>query len=288
MKHTDTILLILVLAPFFQGCNNDPVIDVPDPPDRIVIDGWIESGRQARVFLTANAPFFSDIDSASLRDLVLTRARVTMSDGVDSEYLILRRDENYFPPYYYEGNLLVGQSGGTYTLTAEYGGKTATASTTIPAPVGIDTAYFVPDQSGDSLGSIYLEFTDPPDQKNYYRIFARRIGKDGRFFGSRIMALDDVHFSGEAVGFYLYEVLASALDEGANEPFRLGDTVIVKLCTMDRAQFEFWTSFQEEVMNAGNPFASSLSVLKSNVEGEGLGVWSGYGTSFDTVFAAVE
>lgn len=288
MKHKATTLFLLTVISVIQSCNYDPLIDVPDPPDRIIIDGWIETGRHAKVFLTANTPFFSDVDSASLRDLVLTRARVTLSNGADSEFLILRKDEQYFPPYYYESNLLVGQAGGTYTLTAEYGGKTARAMTTIPAPVPIDTSYFVQEQPGDSLGNIYLEFTDPPAEKNYYRIFARRIGKDGRYFGSRIMALDDAHFSGDVVGFTLFEVLASALDEGANEPFRLGDTVVVKLCTMDRAQFEFWSTFQEEVMNSGNPFASSLSELKSNVEGAGLGVFSGYGASYDTVYTAIK
>jgi hypothetical protein len=53
---------------------------------------------------------------------------------------------------------------------------------------------------------------------------------------------------------------------------------------MDRQSFEFWSSYQDEVLNSTNPFASSLSDVRSNIEGDGLGIWGGYGVSVDTVF----
>ena len=78
-----------------------PELDIEAPDDLIVVDGVIEQGRQARVFVTRNAPYFSSIDSAGLRDLVLSRAKVTLTDGDQSEILILRRDNRFFPPFYY-------------------------------------------------------------------------------------------------------------------------------------------------------------------------------------------
>ena len=78
-----------------------------------------------KFFLPLKSPYFSSLDSASIRDLVLTRAKVTLSDGDRSEILILRRNDDYFPPYIFEGNEIKGDTGKTYTITAEYGGKKA-------------------------------------------------------------------------------------------------------------------------------------------------------------------
>jgi hypothetical protein len=277
--------LILFLLLIAAACNSDLVIDVPEPDDRIVIDGYIEQGLQAKVMLTANSPYFSVIDSASLRNLVLTRAKVSLSNGDTSETLILRKDKDYFPPYYYQGNIILGETGHTYTLTAEYGGKTAWATTTIPEPVKIDTSWFGLAEGEDSLGIIYLGFTDPGDVKNYYRIFTKRLGKDNKYISTLIMAIDDQYFQGNYTEFSLYRAPESYLETGDNSYFTLGDTVIIKLCTMDKSQYDFWSSFQAEVLNANNPFASAVSNLRSNVEGDGMGIWGGYGASYDTVYA---
>jgi hypothetical protein len=265
------------------SCNAKLDLNLPEPDDKIVIDGWIETGQYAKVLLTRNSAYFSSIDSASIRDLVLTRAKVSLTDGENSEVLMLNRNDDYFPPYIYEGNEIKGDTGKIYTITAEYGGKTAWATTTIPAKVKLDTFYFSLEADKDSLGSIYVEFTDPPQTKNYYRILTKRFGKDERYYSSMVMGIDDIFFSGQKFGFSMSRAPHSFLSSAGNEYFRLGDTVSIKFCTIDKAHYEFWDSFQDEVLNASNPFATSLSVIKTNIHGDGLGIWGGYGVSLYTL-----
>jgi hypothetical protein len=269
------ILIIIVVS----ACDTAPDLNIPEPDDKIVIDGWIENGNYARVLLTSNAPYFSDLDSASIRELVLTRAKVTLTDGVNSEILILRKDKNYFPPYIYEGNSIKGETGKTYTVTAEYGGKKAYASTTIPNTVPFDTIYFVRKDDSDSLRTMYIEFTDPGDEINYYRVLTMIKGKDKRYSSSMVMAISDRYFSGQKFGFRLMSGKSNMLTEDTERYFVKGDTVSIKFCTIDREHYEFWNTYQDEVMNASNPFASSVSVIRSNVMGDGLGIWGGYGVS---------
>jgi hypothetical protein len=278
------IQIIVSFPLIFNACNADLDIDLPEPDAKIVVDGWIENNQQAKVFLTANSPYFSSIDSASLRDLVLTRAKATLSDGENTEVLILRKDEKYFPPYYYQGNTLFGQPGRTYTLTAEFGGKSIIASTRIPDPVPIDTVYFEFLENEDTLGYLILEFTDPPDEKNYYRIFTRRLEEDNKFVPSFIMAINDQYFVGRKATISLFRAPESYLSTKDDNYFRLGETILVKLSTMDKASFDFWNSYQDEILNSTNPFASSLNEVISNVEGDGYGIWGGYGSSIDTVY----
>lgn len=268
---------------FITCCDDSLELNIPDPDDKIVIDGWIENGQYAKVLLTANTPYFSSLDSSSIRNLVLTRAKVSLSDGERSEILILRRNENYFPPYIFEGNEIKGDTGKTYTITAEYGGKKAFGTTTIPSGVRLDTLYFLKKENSDSLGTIYVEFTDPPETRNYYRVLTQVSGKDRRFLSSMIMGISDVFFSGQKFGFSLYRGQKSYISSAKNEYFSLGDTVGIKFCTIDKAHYEFWNTFQDEILNTGNPFASSLSVIKSNIQGDGLGIWGGYGINYYTL-----
>ena len=264
-------------------CNDDYNFNLLEPDDKIVVDGWIDNGQFAKVLLTRNSPYFSSIDSVSIRDLVLTRAKVTVSDGEKSEILILRRNDDYFPPYIFEGNEITGDTGKTYTVTAEYGGKTVWASTTIPPAVKLDTFYFKLLDNSDSLGTINIEFTDPPDVKNYYRILSKRNRKDTKYISSMIMGIDDIFFSGKKFGFSISRSPNSYLSTKGNKYFQSGDTVGIKFCTIDKPHFDFWNSFQDEVMNRSNPFASSLSTVRSNIQGGGLGVWGGYGVSYYTL-----
>jgi hypothetical protein len=283
MKYHLYYLILSVLILSIASCNDDLNLNLPEPDDKIVIDGWIDYGQFSKVLLTQNSAYFSAIDSLSIRSLVLTRAKVTVSDGEKSEILILRRNDNYFPPYIFEGNEIIGDTGKVYTITAEYGGKMAWASTTIPAKVSLDTCFFKLEANSDSLGSIYVEFTDPPEIKNYYRVLTKRNTKDRRYYSLSIMGINDIFFSGRKFGFSISRGPESFLASGGNKYFERGDTVSIKFCTIDKANFDFWNSFQDEVMNASNPFASSLSGIKSNVQGAGLGIWGGYGVSFHTL-----
>lgn len=283
MKKGIVNIAVISTVALMVSCNDDLTYDIPEPDDMIVIDGWIENGQYAKVLLTSNTAYFSSLDSASIRKLVLTQARVTLTDGENSEYLILRRNEDYFPPYIFEGNEIKGTVGKTYTLTAEYGGRSAHGTTTIPSPVELDTIYFKKNTNSDSLGIIYAEFHDPPDTNNYYRILTMVRGRDRRFSSAMIMGISDSYFSGQKFGFSITRGQESYISEAANEYFRHGDTVYIKFCTIDKAHYEFWSSFQDEILNTGNPFASSLSVIKSNIEGDGLGIWGGYGVKLYTL-----
>ena len=60
--------------------------------------------------------------------------------------------------------------------------------------------------------------------------------------------------------------------------FLKGDTVLVKLCTMDEASYRFWYDWGDSENFASNPFMPATSNPVSNVKGA-LGYWCGYGSS---------
>jgi len=246
----------------------------------IVVEGSIELNGFPKVILTRNIPYYVEVDSADLIYIILRQAKVTVSDGERSEILTLKFRKDEFPPFFYEGNEITGRAGKTYLLTVQYGEKTLTSTTTIPQPVYPDSIWFQPNIPDDGMGKISVSLTDNPDRHDYYRIFTRIVSRQTKFYPTLIANFDDRFFNGKEVVFRLNKGPESYLNlVDADFDFRRGDTVMVKICTIDEACFKFWLGYQTEVGNGANPFASSFHEVESNIVGEGKGIWGGYGAS---------
>src|SRR5690606_27180752 len=64
--------------------------------------------------------------------------------------------------------------------------------------------------------------------------------------------------------------------------FYKGDTVVIKWCAIDKAVYDFWHTLEFSYGASGNPFASPVEIM-TNIKGGALGVWAGYGSTFDTL-----
>lgn len=271
------IIILIILAAMLSSCEKSS-FEIPNYDTQIVVDGKIEQNQAPIIFLTYSAAYFSDIDSASLRKLVATRAKVTIDDGTHSEVLTLRPNKEYFPPYYYTGIEIKGEVGKTYSLTVELEGKTLTAETTIPEPVKLDSVWFEI-QDSDTTGFIYLKFKDNADEKNYYRTYTRNLNESEKFVPTYVANYDDRLFNGEEIEVALYKGNLNPLLREDPLYFKTNQVITLKACSIDKASFDFWYTMDQEMARAGNPFASSNIKVKSNIVG-GLGIWAGYGVSY--------
>jgi len=250
----------------------------------VAVDGRIEEGGFPFVFLTGSTQFESVIDSASYYDVVLTKAKITVWTDDQKEVLILFRDKRYFPPHYYRGNEMRGKAGKTYHLEIILNGDTITSQTTIPPKMELQNVRFEKDKEDSSRGLIWVGINDPANEQNFYRAFTRTYRKQNQFYATHLSLIDDKSFNGRYIEFPLYKGLNSNTNNKFDFRFPVGDTIDVKFCTMDKESFDFWTGFEREMLNAGNPFGAEGQNLKSNIKG-GIGVWSGYGVSQYRVIA---
>ena len=198
------ILLFLFNSISFSGCV-DSDFEVDNYNSEVVIDGWIEQGRYCQVLLTLSVPYFSDIDSTSLRDYALTTAKVTLSDGENTEVLTLKPNDAYFPPYLYISTDIKGEVGKTYSITVEHRGKISQAFTTIPEPVKLDSTWFALDENEDSLGFIWIKFTDDKDSKDYYRTLTQIKNIDNKYIPNYLPNFNDLYFNGQKIEISLYK-----------------------------------------------------------------------------------
>jgi hypothetical protein len=61
-----------------------------------------------------------------------------------------------------------------------------------------------------------------------------------------------------------------------------GEHVSLRLASIDRRVFDFWSAFMNDVINAHNPVWPSAVNLPSNIEGGGLGIWYGFSADYGT------
>lgn len=286
--------MMMIMTVFFTSCEKDITIDLPESEEKIVVEGWIEQGEYAKIILTKNSPYFSVVDSIALTKLIITDATITVSDGQIKEVIKTPTvNPNYFPPLVYTGSTLKGEIGKTYYLKIEVEGKTLTAVTTIPKPIIYDKIWFEVEQpKGDSLGLVWAQYSDPPETKNFYRIFTKRVNNDRKFIPIFFSVYDDIYFNGKTLTFNMYRGFETMTDDTQFEEdkydeigyFKLGDTIIVRSCSIDKAHYDFWRTIENEIYSGGNPFSTNVPVV-SNIKGGGIGIWGGYGATYDTVIA---
>jgi len=264
------------------ACAKPISLDHPRQEPKLTIEGWIEPGQSARVLLTMSTGFNTTIDSSSYLSIVQTKAKVWIENEDDVEILTLIEDSSFFPPHLYKSRKTIGAMGEIYTIHVEYAESSAEGTTQILNPVALDSAWFQIEKGQDSLGIIWLKWKDPAYSDDYFRLQTKVRGSDRRFIGCQISAVKDISFNGKEISYPIYKGYASLSDKLEDHRFKIGDTVDIRFSKIGEAEYLFWNSYDNSVLNAGNPFSTGGENLPSNISG-GVGIWTGYGSTYATV-----
>jgi hypothetical protein len=276
------------------SCEKNVTVEIPEATEEIVVEGIIETGSYARVLLTRTLPFFGEINTSDVILNSVQGATVIVDDGSTTDTLI------QIPGYgIYIGSVITGTIGKEYHLKVLVEGKTISSVTKIPYPVSLDSVWWKPDGNRDSLGFAWAHLTDPDSLGNCYRWYAQRINhytygdnageiKDSTFIAAPGAAFDDKFINNKSfdLSFPRGSFSFSDKEDDKNDEkffFKRGDTIVLKFCSIDRSNFEFWRTEESQVQSNGNPFASPQPIT-TNIQG-GLGIWGGYSPSYDTIVA---
>lgn len=283
MKSHLKYSLFMVVVLLFTACTKDINLNMPQPPQQIVVEGHIEPGENAYLYLSHNFAFFGTTTiNGILQADVVHGAKIAISDGYTTDSM-----KEVIPMLgYYMSTSMKGVTARTYTLNVTANGQTVTSSTTILPAVPLDSVWFKVDPGMDSLGYLWANLHDPPQPGNCYRWLAMRIGKDTTYIPPRESVFNDVLINGQTFQFFYERGIfpgSKAQDDTDIERhyFKKGDKVVVKFCSIDNASYQFYNEYYFQLGNSGNPFGSPAP-LQGNING-GLGIWCAYGTYLDTV-----
>ena len=277
---TNICLLMLLLAAL-TGCEKDVL-----PPHKsiLVVEGWIEDEGFPVVILTESLPVSQEYTSLdNISDYLVKWAKVTVSDGEQTEILIGKYEKGYFPPYVYTTSRIKGKAGRSYTLTVEYGDFYATAATTIPEPPTIDNISIKKCADADTLYQIDLIFQSKPS--NYYQISTRVGGDNRQFIASYLGCYDGKVLSPQST-LPVYQGYKRTGKSSYYTPyFHYNDTLSIKLANLDEAGFRFWDSYTKNLSLQGNLFLASYVNFPTNING-GIGYWCGMGTDIKNLIVS--
>ena len=272
-------ILLFSFGVLLCSCEGDIL---PPQQSQMIVEGWIEGGGHPVVMLTYSIPVSEEESSIdSLGQFLIRWARVAVSDGEKTVVLSGKYTKDYFPPYIYTSAAIRGEAGKSYTLTVDYKGHHATATTTVPASVPLDFVYSKLLNEEDSAYSVRAVFHHDATQQRYFKIFTHIDGQSLPFYSAFMGLFDCAMLENPA------DVLVNSGTSIANfgdykARFHKGDIVSVKLCTMDEVSYRFWYDYAESENFNSNPFMPTTSNLVSNMSG-GLGYWCGYGSSVKVI-----
>jgi hypothetical protein len=283
---------IAVIFLILTSCEKDINFDLKDAADVLVVDASIENGQAPYVILNKSFDFFSTLNPEKLSNSFVHDAIVTISNGAVTNHL---KEYSYpvgggLKVYFYgidstnPSTAFMGQFNTSYILQISSEGKNYTAVTTIPLLAKkIDSLFWKPapfaDDSNDVVVS--LKATDPPGLGNYIRYFTKK--NEGPFLPGDNSVFDDQIIDGTTYEFQI----DPGIDRNNPVPydsnyFKRGDSVTIKLCNIDKATYNFWSSWEFSYQSIGNPFAQPNKVV-GNVSNGALGAFYGYATFYKTI-----
>lgn len=279
---------------FIVGCEKEIDVDFPAGETVVVIEGYVENGQPPYVLLTRGIPFLSSLSPSEFSKYFINGADVRISDGTDSAKLIpYTEPKSGIVVYSLDTSALVsslkliGKVGKTYTLSVTAEGRSFSATTSILAPIKLDSVWVEPKPTDSNLVQLMCRLSDPAAQTNYYRGLTKRNSDPIYDTGFRSV-YSDIIVNGKSFDFSLDR---GKTDFANNDTadfdkygfFERGDTIYVKWCSIDKTQYDFWQTFDSQSGSLANPFSAPLKI-KTNIKGKSCtGVFASYGAAYDTL-----
>ncbi|MBK9272596.1 MAG: DUF4249 domain-containing protein [Saprospiraceae bacterium] len=296
MKFRLYIGFLLILG--CLACEEEFIPDGTNVNPQLVIEAYLEKSNEGFPFyliLTKTTAFYDKFSADRIQDLFIKADSAFIE--VNSERILL--DElclNDLPPdlkklaldrlglnpdsvaidiciYTDLSGTLQPSEGNIYQLKVYVKDEIVSAQTTIPSLVPLDSIWFedVPGKKLDSFLQLFCKIKDTPNVSNYYRFFTA--GQNENLIAGFTSVTDDYFFDGQEFKFTLQKatVPGSSFSDTTGY-FKLGDTIRVKWCTIDKDHFDFWNTLEVSRTRQG-PFSSYVRI-KSNIVG-GLGIFGG-------------
>ena len=247
----------------------------------MVVEGWIEEGETPVVIVTHAVDLTAD--SASFDDIVEKWGRVSIFDGDERVILTGHLNKDYTPSFIFTTSRIKGKPGHTYRLLIETETDTVEAESAI-APSGPSITSLKAElvEGSDSLYLIRA-FVSGLEADGYYKFFVKSEGNETRYFGSFLGNFRGSDYDAER-GYVITKGKHSAYSgETTDHYFHPGETVSVRLCSMEGNLYDFWKSYDEQVSLSDNLFFNFTSTQPTNIAG-GRGYWAAYTASTRAIY----
>ena len=296
-------LSLLIMG--LNSCSKEVKIDIPGFDEQIVIDGSIETGTPAIIFLSNSKDIYAPTDINSYLSGFISGATVTVSNGTITDTLTEICTDNLPAGFEsiaaaffglpieqlvnlhlcaYVSTGIVGEVGKTYSLKVLYNNKTYTSSTKIENPTALDNLFWREQANLPGYGFSWAKITDSPIMGDAYRWEVRNLGD--LFYSKPFQPFtDDRFYNGKTFEFSVENPMSfkdQTIENQYKGYYKLGDTIVVKFSKLGKKEYQFFEKKYNQIYSGGNPFATPTNI-PTNIEGGALGIWAGFSPWYDTL-----
>lgn len=263
------LLFLSILAIFFSSCETIVELDLESSPSTLVVEGFVtDQADMNYVKLTQSVPFAKDALTPSV-----TNAQVTVTDNAGNNIPFLHTNNGIYKP----AAGFVGVPGRTYNLSINANGKTYTAASVLNPVPELDKIWITySDGENDEYlreKGYYLSaaFTDPGNQKNYYKI---NIYQNGVLYEKNygdVSVSEDRFYDGSYVS-----------DIDFFQKFAKGDNLRMVLFSLDKPSYDFYYAVQQLIGQAGL-FGRTPANVPTNISNGAVGNFTASAISTKTL-----
>ena len=304
-SYIQKIAFLSLLIMGLNSCSKEVKIDIPGFEEQVVIDGSIETGTPAIIFLSNTRDIYAPTDINSYLSGFISGATVTVSNGSITDTLTEICTDNLPAGFEsiaeeffglpidqlvnlhlcaYVSTGLVGEVGKTYTLKVIHNDKTYTSSTKIENPTALDNFFWKEQTNLPGYGFSWAKINDSPVMGDAYRWEVKNLGD--LFYSKPFQPFtDDRFYNGLTFEFSVENPMSfrdSTIEDQYRGYYKLGDTIVVKFSKLGKKEFQFFEKKYNQIYSGGNPFATPTNI-PTNIEGGALGIWAGFSPWFDTL-----
>ncbi len=304
-SYIQKIAFLSLLIMGLNSCSKEVKIDIPGFEEQVVIDGSIETGTPAIIFLSNTRDIYAPTDINSYLSGFISGATVTVSNGSITDTLTEICTDNLPAGFEsiaeeffglpidqlvnlhlcaYVSTGLVGEVGKTYTLKVIHNDKTYTSSTKIENPTALDNFFWKEQTNLPGYGFSWAKITDSPVMGDAYRWEVKNLGD--LFYSKPFQPFtDDRFYNGLTFEFSVENPMSfrdSTIEDQYRGYYKLGDTIVVKFSKLGKKEFQFFEKKYNQIYSGGNPFATPTNI-PTNIEGGALGIWAGFSPWYDTL-----
>lgn len=252
--------LFIALFALVSGvsCTEEIDLDLNVSDPQIVAEGIVAEGAFATVGLTLSVNF----DESNSFPTVGGASVVITDDQGTTEHL------TEIQPGLYMADTLRGQTGRRYTLSILSGDKSLHSNSVMPEPVAFDSLFLRKTSGGGGPGGgggnayeVWVQYSDPADEKNYYRFVEYLNG----WPTASIFVFDDRLTNGNHVEHRLMSM---------DRKLKPGDVLVVEMQCIDAAVYDYFSSFGN--LGGGPQAASTPANPYTNIQGSRLGYFSAH------------
>ena len=302
------IAFLSLLIMGLNSCSKEVKIDIPGFDEQIVIDGSIETGTPAIIFLSNSKDIYAPTDINSYLSGFISGATVTVSNGTITDTLTEICTDNLPAGFEsiaaaffglpieqlvnlhlcaYVSTGIVGEVGKTYTLKVLYNNKTYISSTKIENPTALDNLFWREQANLPGYGFSWAKITDSPIMGDAYRWEVKNLGD--LFYSKPFQPFtDDRFYNGKTFEFSVENPMSfkdQTIENQYKGYYKLGDTIVVKFSKLGKKEYQFFEKKYNQIYSGGNPFATPTNI-PTNIEGGALGIWAGFSPWYDTLICA--